>query len=154
MERSQGTGRRWAKPHTCVTIAQLQQRLEEMDQIQRQEYPSIGCQSRQSAFPGLTHSGRRYSLAWERRSWELVRVAEHLSGYVVSRRVDIKGQVSLYNRTRYVGKASAGQDVLVTFDPVDHRWVASAVGGTQLRTWPAEEITREQIVRLEVSHRR
>jgi transposase InsO family protein len=154
VERSQGTGRRWAEPQTCGSVAELQARLEAMDGVQREEYPSIDGQSRRAAFPGLTHSGRGYSGAWERRSWDLTRVAAHLAGYAVVRRVDVKGQVSLYNRGRYVGQAYRGQDVFVTFDPVDHRWVASDAVGTQLRTWPAEEISRERITGLEVTHRR
>ena len=154
VERSQGTGRRWAEPHTCTTLEELQRRLEEMDQIQREEYPSIDGHSRLAAFPTLARSNRPYSQAWERRSWQLDRVLAHLSCYSVVRRVDVKGQVSLYNRGRYVGKRHSGQDVYVVFDPVDHQWVASDSDGRQLRAWPAEEISRERILRLQVTHRR
>src|SRR6266446_5873385 len=41
VERSQGTGRRWAEPERCATAAELQQRLQEMDAIQREAYTSI-----------------------------------------------------------------------------------------------------------------
>ena len=154
VERSQGTGRRWAEPHTCTTRAELQRRLEEMDLIQREEYPSIDGQSRLAAFPTLSRSSRPYSRSWERRSWDLECVRSHLSCSAVVRRVDVKGQVSLYNRGRYVGKQYAGQDVYVVFDPLDHQWVASDSDGRAVRAWPAEEISRERINRLEVTHRR
>ena len=63
VERSQGTGRRWAEPGQCDSVAELQRRLRMMDAIQRDSYPSIGGQSRTTAFPGLRHSGRAYSRA-------------------------------------------------------------------------------------------
>jgi hypothetical protein len=154
VERSQGTGRRWAEPHACATAAELQRRLFDVDEIQRAEYPSVAGQTRAEAFPQLRHSGRPYSAAWERRHWELATVLEHLSGYVVTRRVDSKGQVSVSNRNHYVGKRYGGQVVHLTFDPLARQWVASADGGQQLRTWPAEEISRDRIMRLPVTHRR
>src|SRR5262249_21021510 len=58
VERSQGTGKRWAEPGQCATVAELRRRLREMDAIQREDYPSIAGQSRAEAFPGLAHSRR------------------------------------------------------------------------------------------------
>ena len=80
VERSQGTGKRWAEPECCATAAELHQRLQEMDLIQRETYPSIDGQSRAAAFPELRHSGRRYSGAWEGKHWDHRRVLEHLAG--------------------------------------------------------------------------
>jgi hypothetical protein len=79
VERSQGTGKRWAEPHACSRPEELQRRLEEMDGIQRQEYPSLHGRSRLEAFPQLNHSGRAYSPAWERRHWSLAAVLTHLA---------------------------------------------------------------------------
>jgi hypothetical protein len=118
VERSQGTGKRWAEPWQCATAAELQRRLHEMDAIQREAYPSIGGQSRAAAFPGLAHSGRRYSEAWERRHWDVQRVLAHLAGYAVVRRVDKNGDVSLYHRPHYVGCMHRGKDIYVMVDPV------------------------------------
>ena len=55
VERSQGTGKRWAEPPTCADAAELQRRIDDLDGIQREEYPSIGGMSRLEAFPGLRH---------------------------------------------------------------------------------------------------
>jgi hypothetical protein len=154
VERSQGTGKRWAEPQTCTSPAELQRRLAEVDTIQRERYPSIQGQSRQEAFPQLRHSRRSYSRAWERAHWSLGRVLAQLSGCVVSRRVDKSGMVSLYNRTHYVGKVHAGKDVYVQLDPVRREWVFVDARGQQLRVQPAEQLTRERIERLEVTVRR
>jgi hypothetical protein len=154
IERSQGTGKRWAEPWKCATPAELQRHLEEMDVILREEYPSIAGQSRRKAFPGLAHSGRRYSVAGERRVWDLDRVLTRLAEYTAVRRVDRSGMVSLYNRTRYVGKLHRGKDIFVLLDPQRREWVFTDAGGRQLRCQPAEEISRERIVSLTVTHRR
>ena len=75
VERSQGTAKRWAEPGVCASAAELQRRLEEMDVIQRQEYPSVRGRSRLEAFPQLAHSGRAYTRAWEQEHWSLTAVA-------------------------------------------------------------------------------
>lgn len=64
-------------------------------------------------FPGLAHSGRPSSAAWERRGGDLA-LAEGLpSEAVVARRVDATGCVSLYSRNVYVGRSWAGAAVWV-----------------------------------------
>src|SRR5262245_63729085 len=40
VERSQGTSKGWAEPGRCGSAAELQRRLDEMDAIQRERYPS------------------------------------------------------------------------------------------------------------------
>jgi hypothetical protein len=154
VERSQGTGKRWAEPRACASPAQLQRRLELMDGIQRAEYPSVGGRSRTAAFPRLSHSGRVYTPAWERAHWDLAAVWAHLSGYAVPRRVDMSGKVSLYNRFHYVGILHEGKTVYVMLDPEAGEWVFADDRGHQLRRRPAEEISRENILQLTVTRRR
>jgi hypothetical protein len=154
VERSQGTGKRWAEPHRCATVAELQQRLEEMDVIQREVYPSIDGQSRTAAFPDLRHSGRRYSQAWERAHWDHRRVLEHLAKYAVPRKVDKNGDVSLYHRPHYVGCMHRGKEIYVMVDPERVEWVFVDAKGQQLRSQPAEELQAGRIRGLTVTNRR
>jgi len=154
VERSQGTGKRWGEPRTCRDPDELQQRLDDMDRIQREVYPSIEGRSRWQAFPELPHATRSYSKAWEKRAWDVGLVLAHLADYSVTRRVDRKGQVSVYNRNHYVGKQYSGQGIYVVLDPVDQEWIFTTTEGMQLRRKVAEEITRDRIVNLQVSHRR
>ena len=154
IERSQGTGKRWGEPETCRDPAELQRRVEEMDRIQREVYPSIRGRSRWQAFPELRHRARPYSKAWEKRAWDLELVRAHLADYSVPRRVDRKGQVSLYNRNVYVGKPHSGPDIYVVFDPIDGEWIFTTTDGVELRRKVAEEITHERIMKLQVTHRR
>jgi hypothetical protein len=151
VERSQGTGKRWAEPRQCATAEALQQRFDELDCLQRQEYPHTGGRSRLEIYPELTHSGRRYRRSWEQRHWDLGRVVEHLSSYAVARRVDRSGNVSLYNRNQYVRVIHADKTIYVMFDPQARDWLFTDVDGHELRRRPASEITQERIVSLKVS---
>jgi transposase InsO family protein len=154
VERSQGTAKRWAEPGACDTAAELRRRLGEMDDIQRRDYPSVGGRSRLEAYPDLAHSGRAYTPAWERSHWSLAAVGAHLAGYVVPRRVDSSGMVSVYGRNHYVGKIHNGKTVYVMFDPEACEWIFADERGRQWRTRPAEEISRGAILGLRVTHRR
>jgi hypothetical protein len=151
VERSQGTGKRWAEPRRCASAEALQQRFDDLDRLQREEYPHQRGRTRWEVYPELAHSGRSYSRAWERRHWDLGRVVAHLSGYAVPRRVDRTGNVSLYNRNQYVGVVHAHQTVYVMFDPEAREWLFTDLEGRELRRRPANEITQERIVSLQVT---
>jgi hypothetical protein len=154
VERSQGTGKRWGEPETCQDAAELQRRLDDRDRIQREVYPSIAGQSRWQAFPGLQRNERTYSKTWEKRHWSLQPVLDHMANEHGLRRVDRKGQVSIYGRNHYVGQPHQGKEVYVFLDPVDREWVIATREGVQLHRKAAEEITRERILKLQVTNRR
>jgi len=154
VERTQGVSKRWAEPHTCSDAAELQRRLEEMDEIQRQEYPSIDGRSRAEAVPTLAHSGRAYVRGREVRHWSLAAALEHLAEYVVVRRVDRNGKVSLYDRGHWLGKQWVGREVYVSLDPQLVEWVFADTEGRELRRRPAAELSRANIMGLCVSRQR
>jgi len=151
VERSQGTGKRWAEPHRCLEAAQLQEHFDRVDVIQRERYPAVGGKSRLEAFPELAEGGRRYTREWERRYWALERVLEHVAAYAVVRRVWQSGHVSVYDKGYYVGTAYRGQSVYVELDPSAREWVITDQEGRQLRRHPARQLTRERIVGLRLT---
>jgi len=149
IERSQGTGKRWSEPRQCRSVAELQERMDQADRIQRECYPMAKRrQSRLELFPQLQHSGRRYTLAWEERTWSLERVEQHLAEYVATRRVFKSGHATFYYRHRYVGMQYVGQHVQVQYDPDAHEWLISDAEGRELRRHLAPEISRAEISKL------
>jgi hypothetical protein len=154
VERSQGTSARWCEPWTCATPGELQERLDCMDRLHREVYPYRECLSRIAYFPGLKHSGRPYDPAREPALWEWSRVTAHLATYAVVRRVDQSGLVSLYNKGHYVGKIHQGKYVYVMYDPDLNEWVVADRDGRQLRRRPADQLSRERVMNLDVTHRR
>jgi transposase InsO family protein len=154
VERSQGTSSRWCESQTCAMPRELQAQLDRMDRLHREVYPYRERLSRIEYFPGLKHSGRPYARDLEEALWKWSRVTEHLSTYVVVRRVDRSGLVSLYNRGHYVGKIHQGKDVYVMYDPELNEWFFTDREGRQLRRQPAAQLSQENVMELEVTHRR
>jgi hypothetical protein len=151
VERSQGTAKRWGEPQTCDTPEELRQRLAEMDEIQRGEYPSVGGRSRLEAYPELAHSGREFTPEWEELHWSLEAVARHLAGCPGQRWVSTTGSISVYNRTLYIGSSNKHKFVHVSFDPIAYEWIIADEEGRQLSRRAAPEISRERIMGLTVT---
>jgi len=151
VERSQGTGKRWAEPGQCDTPAALQNGLDDTDRLQREHYPYRGTASRLTVYPQLVHSGRVYQAAHETQTWQWQRALDHLADYLQPRQVDRSGTISVLNRTQYVGKTYAGQTVWVRFDPVAHHWILADGRGTQIRVKEAPELSAANICQLQVA---
>ncbi|QEH38390.1 Integrase core domain protein [Aquisphaera giovannonii] len=154
IERSQGTGKRWAETATCADAAELQRRIDEMDRIQREVYPCIGGKSRTEAFPELEHSGRHYRAEDEAASWSLPAALAHLATYCVQREVDEGGCISLGNRSRYVGTPLKGKRVCVSLDPYEVAWLVHDAAGVCYHRLEAGELSAERITGLDVSRHR
>jgi hypothetical protein len=154
VERSQGTGKRWAEPHRAGSAEDLQAAIEARDRLQRERYPSKGSESRLAADPGLEHSGRPYDEAREQASWSMGRVHDVLTRSVVARQVDRCGMASVDNRNSYVGRTDSGQVIFVRFDPQQRRWLFHDASDHLLNHHEAREIEAARIRDLRVTHRR
>jgi hypothetical protein len=150
VERTQGVSERWVEAHTCADVRELQRRLDRMDRIHRDRYPSREGQSRTEAYPRLAHSGRLYNGKWEFHHWSLQRVLQGLAEYAVPRQVDRSGKVWLYDQSHGVGKARAGQQLYVTLDPEARAWVFQDRDGREVQRQPARQLTKERICHLNV----
>jgi hypothetical protein len=148
VERSQGTAKRWAEPGCCDSVAQLQRHLDEADRMQREEYPHAAGQARQALFPQLAEARRRYTRAWEERTWNLGLVEQQLAEYVAIRRVSATGHVTVYDQGRYIGTQYRGQHVQVQYDPEAHEWLIADQESREIRRHKAPEISREKILTL------
>jgi hypothetical protein len=132
VERSQGVAFNWAEPDRCRDPKELQGRLDDEDRVQRESYPHGGFRSRMEAYPGLAHSGRPYSAAWERAHWSWDVVLSYLSGVMVPRKVDSSGKIGVYHDKLYVGTINRGKQVVLQFDAGTAEWVIGAPGGAEL----------------------
>jgi hypothetical protein len=145
VESTQGTTQRWAEPGQCADFAELCRRVAEEDRIQREVYPAINGQSRRAAYPMLLNSGRGYSPGWEKYGWDWQAALGLLADYQARRRVSVGGQVSLYNRSIYVGTAYVGSEVDVQLDAASVEWVISNVTGGQISRSRAAGLTEESV---------
>jgi hypothetical protein len=154
VERAQGVGKQWCEPWTCGSAVELQQRLEEMDRVQREVYPARCGRSRLAAHPGLRHSGRPYDPTHEGSIWDLQKVWDLVGTHRVARQVDRGGKLSVYNRSYSVGVAWAGRTVWVGLDPVEGHWTFQDGQGHEIRRQLARELSRESVYEMAVTHRR
>jgi hypothetical protein len=150
VERSQGLAWNWAEPDQCHDATELQRRLDEADQIQRESYPYGSFQSRLEAYPGLRHSGHPYTAKWERENWSWESVLTYMGGVMVPRRVDRCGKIGLYHDKLYVGLVNRGKDVVVHFDAGTAQWVISEPGGTELCRRPLTQFDAKGVCRLPI----
>jgi hypothetical protein len=100
------------------------------------------------------HTGRPYDRAAEARLWEWSRVTQHLAGIVPLRSVDQSGKVSIYNKGHYVAYLRRGKDVYVMYDPDSNERVFADRDGRQLTRRPADQLSPDRVINLNVSHRR
>jgi hypothetical protein len=151
VEKSQDTGQRWCEPHTGTTAGELQARLDAMDRLQREEYPSLQGRSRLAVYPELQPPPRPYTRRWECRAWDLRRAQEYLAGFVAVRQANQQGQISIYARRVSVGAPQRRKAVMVQYDPDEQAWLLSDTDGRLLRAVAAAEICRERIVAVNIS---
>lgn len=156
IERGHGVCQRWVEAHTCVTAAELQERLDYFTTLQRERYPVSAGQSRVARYPALVTARRPYHPAREARHWQARRAWRWLGQQVWTRRVDKSGGISLANRAVGVGKAWAGQAVTVRLAVQDGApiWRIRNGQGQLVRQHPAPELAPERILALDVSRRR
>jgi hypothetical protein len=150
VERGNGVMQQWTEPAACRTRSQLQSRLHKECTVQRERYPAIAGMSRSEAYPGLRHSGRPYQVGDERRLWDLSRVDRFLSGLTLHRRANARGTIWIYGVPRNLGRAHAGAEVRVRFDPSDRQWVVTDLEDHELKRFPAPELSRARILALDV----
>jgi hypothetical protein len=155
VERNNGVTQQWVEVDACPDHATLKERLDWASRMQREEYPDRGGRTRRETYPELTQIRRPYSVENEPTLWELSRVDAFLAGRTWCRRADRYGTIWLYNRSHCLGKAHAGKEVQVSFDPTTRHWiVADLTDGEPLVCFLAHELSRERILSLDVSHRR
>lgn len=149
VERAQGTGQRWGDAKSCRSVAELQANLDDADGYHREKQRVTKVKkTRLELFPELQDSDRPYTLAWENGHWDLALVEDHLSEYVVPRRVCASGHVSVYDHGRFVGKQYAGEYVKVQYDPDAHLWIIRDSQEREIRCVEAPEINRAEIDKM------
>lgn len=154
VEKSQGTGKRWAEPGQCRRPCDLQRRVNTMDRRHRENYPMAPDNlTRMQRYPELAHSGRPYTLEEEAEQWNLQRVLDYFTmrALVAERTVDRGGYVSLYSRRYYVGKKRWREVVYASLDPSGPSWRFENAAGHLCGEKPAEQFDADRIRSLRVS---
>lgn len=156
MERNHRTLSNFAFGEESRTnLSALQQALDRERAIHNMHFPSrasdCGGWPPLEAHPELLHPRRPYRPEWELALFDIQRVYDYLATFTFQRRVSTAGQVSLGRQVYSVGRAWAGQSLLVRFDPRQRKWVfyREAEGGEQeIARRPAKGLDVETLTGL------
>jgi hypothetical protein len=131
VERMQQTTRQWVDLARCSTQAILRDRLADVAQVQREQYPvsRLGFRSRASVYPGLYTRERCYNA----EGFDIKRVYGYLSQFCLVRIVASNGQASLYGHGYQIGTPYRGETIGVCFDAEEMAWVFHDRRGAELR---------------------
>lgn len=154
VERSHGVLAQWIEPEQCANADMLQQRMAWASHTQRERYRLPDGYTRRDAYPDLYTNSRSYTVADEAHRWNLQRVLDYLAPFHFVRKVEKKGQITLFANVYSVGQPYARQYVDVQLDPLTLEWCIRDDYGTELRRHPAQELTYELISQLKLAKRR
>jgi len=132
VECLQGTICRWANPGSQQNIGELQQRINEESDFQRNSYriPSKQNKTRVELYPELETNPRIY----DPDLFDIHLVYKFLSEKVWIRKVKTGGMMKFFSYQIWVGKKYAHQKVTVSLDPIEVRWLIKDVKGTLVNT--------------------
>lgn len=132
VECLQGTMSSWANPKNQPNSQSLQKRLDEESDFQRKHYriPSKKYKSRMELYPALENNKRVYSP----KLFKMSRIYDYLSNKIWKRLIRKAGQISLFGKPVYIGTNYAGEEVTITFDPIEKQWLFRKLDGTLLKT--------------------
>jgi transposase InsO family protein len=123
-------------PDGLSDLACLQQRLDAEREQYNTLFPAVAsdCAGHPPllAHPELLLSRRPYRVEWERMLFDEQRVYQYLATVVLSRKVSKVGQIQLGGCSRGVGRAYAGQTLVVRCDAHTHEWVVRTAEGNEV----------------------
>ena len=132
VEGLQGICYKWTNPKKIQTAKQLQAKLNEISEFQRNHYemPNRNNQTRIELYPNLNTNKRKY----DPHQFNMNLVDNFLSQQVWERRTNQNGVFSFFDHRIYIGRKFKKQEVYITFDPVVRQWMVRNKKGLLLKT--------------------
>jgi hypothetical protein len=132
VECSQGVFYNWSNPKGCHTVEELQTRLDKESDFQRNYYrmPNRAKFTRIELYPELEQNARPYNPA----NFKMHKVDQFLSQQLWSRTVKKNGEVKIFGCFIYLGTKYAKEQVTITFDPIERKWLFRLPCGTFIKS--------------------
>jgi hypothetical protein len=152
VERMQGTTSRWAGIQSCCNCTELQSRLDEVAQLQRETYQvkRLGYQSRKQCYPQLWSNSRTYSS----QCFEVSRVECYLSQVTFVRKVTSRGLFSFYAQSVYIGYAHRAKTISLSYDATHKQFMIAEPDGSIIACLAADNFSSQNIEGLSVCQNR
>ncbi len=149
VERCQGTSSRWAEPGQAANAAELRHRLEEVCHDHVFRYPTRVCggKTRIVCFPELLQNPRHF----QPQHFDLNNILRFIARGTYVRSVSKTGQIAIFKARHSLGKKFKYQEVILKLDPHNCEWITYDRNGTMLKKFKATNLTKENILNLNVS---
>lgn len=151
VERAQGVLQRWAEPRKWSDLQEGQKGLEWAIWMQREGYRGADGKTRMERFPGLRVPRAVYRPGREEEEWSLQAMDQRLATGRWMRKVNKKGQISLYNWAYSVGQKYARQKVFVRWDAGERVWRVEDERGEEIKRLTPRRFDAEAIRSLSIA---
>ncbi len=143
VECLQGIMKNWSNPKDQDCIEDLQKRLDEESNFQRNHYriPAKENKTRIELHPTLQSNPRKY----DPDNFDINLVYDFLSEQVWERNINNGGYVNIMGERIYISYKIKKQPITITFDPIEKQWLIRKENGTLLKTSTSGVPTEEQI---------
>lgn len=150
VEKMQDTTGRWAEKDTCISITQLQQRLDQEIIVQRERFPVTRLKNltRLQVYPELETSRRIFNP----KTFDPQRVYRFLAPKVYVRKVSERGQISHFGQSIGVGIDKKGQFVSLKLNSQNLTWNVFE-NNTLLKSAAAPNLQPHHLIHLTVFQR-
>lgn len=153
IERTHGVLERWVEPQSQANLEALQAGLGWAVHTQRERYRSPHHLTRQEVFPQLYINPRGYSRASAEAEWDLSKVAQYLRRYRFQRKVEKRGQITLFANRYLVGSTYARQIISIELDAETLEWVFRDEQEQEVIRHSSQELNYELICHLRLAKR-
>lgn len=131
VECLQGIMKNWSNPKIYENMKQLQHRLDDESDFQRNHYriPAKENKTRSELYPDLFTNPRKY----HPDNFDIQLVYQYLSQQVWKRKINAGGKVNFMNNEIYISYKYKQIPVDVTFNPIEKKWIIRKEDGTMLK---------------------
>ena len=151
VECLQGIMKNWSNPKGQQSLQDLQYRLDEESDFQRNHYqiPAKGNKTRIELYPSLESNPRKY----DPLKFDINLVYDFLSEQVWKRDINSGGRVSIMGIEIYISYKLKKLPVTITFDPFEKQWLIRKKNGILLKTSSDGVPTKKQIMNFAIFQR-
>jgi putative transposase len=152
VERNQRTTSLWAEVYDCATLEEVQEKLDDACEIQRNHYPvrKLKNASRSQVFKGLYEIARPFDVLDfdEKKAWQYLEKVTHV------RKISSSGVIAMYGGSLYLDYKRKSQIVRIKFRADDQSWLMyEATSGNLIKVTQDPRFSRENLFNLTICQR-
>lgn len=148
VENNQATSARWAEIHTCQSLDQVEAKLEEAAQYQRDHYKvsRLNKVTRKALYKRLYNNPKRF----EQVEFDPQKAYQLLAKAVYPRKISANGVITIYDKPFSIGAKHRAKIVFVVFDPKNLQWICLDQYKQIIKVLPDERFNEQNLYNLNI----